>query len=213
MPVNPMNLEDELRYCVADSGARTLLAAQELYEYANPLLHSGDIDHLIVHAYSDYLAGNPGMQVPAAVSAPRLALEDTKLTLWQEALARKLAPAGFNGRQDDLCVIAYTSGTTGQPKGCMHTHGTVMASVAASTVWRGGSPAFSCLAIAPLFHFLGMQGGMNVPIFNGSTVVVMQRWDREAALLLIERYRVNIWSAPPSMIVDFLQQAREHFPE
>ncbi|WP_166262050.1 long-chain-fatty-acid--CoA ligase [Marinobacter salicampi] len=203
VPVNPMNLEDELRYCVADSGARTLLAAQELNEYACPLLNAGDIDHLILHAYSDYLPTRLDMQVPAAVSAPRLALGDTKLTLWQDALARELAPAAFDGKCDDLSVIAYTSGTTGQPKGCVHSHVTVMASVAASTVWRGGSPAFSCLAIAPLFHFLGMQGGMNVPIYNGSTVIVMQRWDREAALLLVERYRVNMWSAPPSMIVDF----------
>lgn len=203
VPVNPMNLEDELRYCVADSGARILLAAQELFEYANPLRQSGDIEHLIVHAYSDYLTATLDMPVPAAVSAPRLALSATNATLWQDALTRELTPASFDGKGDDLCVIAYTSGTTGHPKGCVHSHGSVMASVAASAVWRGGSPAFSSLAIAPLFHFLGMQGGMNGPIFNGSTVVIMQRWDREAALLLIERYQVNMWSAPPSMIVDF----------
>ncbi|MEX0604548.1 MAG: long-chain fatty acid--CoA ligase [Marinobacter sp.] len=203
VPINPMNLEDELRYCVADSGARTLLAAQELFEFANPLLLSGDIGHLIVHAYSDYLAPTLDMQVPAAVSAPGLALAGQDVALWQDALAQALSPAHFEGRHDDLCVIAYTSGTTGKPKGCVHSHSTVMASVAASAVWRGGSPAFSSLAIAPLFHFLGMQGGMNGPIYNGSTVVIMQRWDREAALLLIERYRVNMWSAPPSMIVDF----------
>ncbi|WP_152208036.1 long-chain fatty acid--CoA ligase [Marinobacter changyiensis] len=203
VPINPMNLEDELRYCVVDSGARALLVAQELFEYANPLLQSGEIEHLIVHAYSDYLPATLEMQVPSAVSAPRLGLSTTSVTLWQDALAQELTPARFNGKHNDLCVIAYTSGTTGHPKGCVHSHGTVMASVAASAVWRGGSPAFSSLAIAPLFHFLGMQGGMNGPIFNGSTVVIMQRWDREAALLLIERYRVNMWSAPPSMIVDF----------
>ncbi|WP_166267296.1 long-chain fatty acid--CoA ligase [Marinobacter caseinilyticus] len=203
VPINPMNLEDELRYCVADSGAKTLLAAQELFEYANPLVQSGDIEHLIVHAYSDYLTTTLDMQVPAAVSAPRQDLGTTNITLWQDVLTRELTPARFEGEYDDLCVIAYTSGTTGHPKGCVHSHGTVMASVAASAVWRGGSPVYSSLAIAPLFHFLGMQGGMNGPIFNGSTVVIMQRWDREAALLLVERYGVNMWSAPPSMIVDF----------
>lgn len=203
VPVNPMNLEDELRYCVADSGARTLLAAQELYEYAHPLLQFEDIDHLIVHAYSDYLSATPDMQVPVSVLAPKLALSATNITLWRDALTQKLTPARFGGSQDDLCLIAYTSGTTGHPKGCVHSHGTVMASIAASAVWRGGSPAHSSLAIAPLFHFLGMQGGMNGPIFNGSTIVIMQRWERDTALLLIERYRVNMWSAPPSMIVDF----------
>lgn len=203
VPVNPMNLAEELHYCVTDSGARIVLAAQELWELARPLLSSGDIEHLIVHAYSDYLTEPTDLFVPDAVSVPRQKLTVPGVTLWLDALARKLSPAPFKGSHDDLCVIGYTSGTTGKPKGCVHTHGSVLASVAGSAVWRGGSPAFSFLAIAPLFHFLGMQGGMNGPIYNGSTAVIMQRWDRDAALKLIERYSVNMWSAPPSMIVDF----------
>ena len=203
VPVNPMNLADELRYCVANSGARTVLAAQELFEQAHPLLNSGDIDSLIVHAYSDYLTEPTDVSVLDAVSVPRKALTAPGIALWTDVLARELSPAPFGGSHDDLCVIGYTSGTTGKPKGCVHTHGSVMASVAGSAVWRGGSPAFSSLAIAPLFHFLGMQGGMNGPVYNGSTAVIMQRWDRDAALKLIERHRVNMWSAPPSMIVDF----------
>ncbi|MDF0749660.1 long-chain fatty acid--CoA ligase [Marinobacter sp. 71-i] len=203
VPVNPMNLAEELHYCVTDSGARTVLAAQELCEHARPLLRSGYIEHLIVLAYSDYLTEHTDVSVPDAVTAPRQELADPGVTLWRDALARGMDPAPFEGKHDDLCVIGYTSGTTGKPKGCVHTHGSVLASVAGSAVWRGGSPAFSSLAIAPLFHFLGMQGGMNGPIYNGSTAVIMQRWDRDAALKLVERHRVNMWSAPPSMIVDF----------
>ncbi|MBD3656969.1 MULTISPECIES: long-chain fatty acid--CoA ligase [Marinobacter] len=203
VPVNPMNLAEELQYCVADSGARTALVAQELYGNAQPLLASGDLDHLVVHAYADYLTEATDLAVPAAVTAPRQEHAGSGVTLWQDALDRNLTPAAFAGKHDDLCVIGYTSGTTGHPKGCVHSHSTVMASVAASAVWRGGSPAFSALAIAPLFHFLGMQGGMNGPIFNGATAVLMQRWDRDVALKLIERHRVSLWSAPPSMIVDF----------
>ncbi len=158
VPVNPMNLAEELQYCVANSGARTALVAQELYGNAQPLLASGDLDHLVVHAYSDYLTEATDLAVPAAVTAPRQDHAGSGVTLWQDALDRNLTPATFGGKHDDLCVIGYTSGTTGHPKGCVHSHSTVMASVAASAVWRGGSPAFSALAIAPLFHFLGMQG-------------------------------------------------------
>lgn len=203
VPVNPMNLAEELHYCVTNSGAKVVLAAQELCEQARPLLGSGDIEHLIVHAYSDYLTEPTDVSVPDAVTAPRQELTGPGMTLWRDALAAEINPASFAGKHDDLCVIGYTSGTTGKPKGCVHTHGSVLAAVAGSAVWRGGSPAFSCLAIAPLFHFLGMQGGLNGPIYNGSTAVIMQRWDRDTALKLIERHRVNMWSAPPSMIVDF----------
>lgn len=203
VPVNPMNLTDELRYCVTDSGARTVLAAQDLYSNAEPLLSSNDVDHLIVHAYVDYLTETTDLAVPAAVTEPRRLFLHPGVTLWTDVLDRDNVPLPFSGKHDDLCVIGYTSGTTGHPKGCVHSHSTVMASIAASAVWRGGSPAFSALAIAPLFHFLGMQGGMNGPIFNGATSVVMQRWDRDVAMKLIERHGVSLWSAPPSMIVDF----------
>jgi len=53
-----------------------------------------------------------------------------------------------------------------------------------------------------------MQGSLNTPIYNGSTSVLLPRWDRDAAARYIERYRVNAWSAVPSMIIDFLSNPR-----
>ncbi|MDO6459655.1 long-chain-fatty-acid--CoA ligase [Granulosicoccaceae sp. 1_MG-2023] len=203
VPVNPMNLADELAYCVSNSGARTVLLGQELYENAAPLLASGDVDRLLVHAYSEYIETPTDLRLPEAVQAPLRELSGPGVTLWRDALRSGAEPAEFTGKGEDLAVIGYTSGTTGHPKGCVHTHNSVLAAVASAAVWRGGTPAHVSLAIAPLFHFLGMQGGMNGPVFNGATMVLMQRWDRDVALQLIERYKVSQWSAPPSMIVDF----------
>jgi fatty-acyl-CoA synthase/long-chain acyl-CoA synthetase len=107
--------------------------------------------------------------------------------------------AGYN----TLCMLAYTSGTTGNPKGCMHTHGTMMSSAVGSQVWRSSSPESVVLAVAPMFHLLGMQNCMHSPIYLGATVVLMPRWDRALAADLIERYRVSAWGAPPAMLVDF----------
>lgn len=203
VPVNPMNLSEEVRYCVTNSGARTALVAQELLDKTQPILESGELDQVIVHAYSDYLTEKTDLALPASLTVPRSIEAGNGVVDWKQALDSNHAPDEFTGKSEDLSVIGYTSGTTGFPKGCVHSHGTVMAAVAASAVWRGGSPAFPALAIAPLFHFLGMQGGMNGPIYNGATCVLMQRWDRDVALKLIERYQVSLWSAPPSMIVDF----------
>ncbi len=203
VPVNPMNLTDELQYCVSNSGAKLVVLAQELFEQARPLLESGAADCLLVHTYSDYLVEATDLLVPAAVKVPRQVEPEPGVILWKDALAAKQVPDAFTGKHDDLCLIAYTSGTTGDPKGCVHSHSTVMAAVVASAAWRGGSLSASVLAIAPLFHALGMQASMNNPIYNGSTVVLMQRWDRQVALQLIEKYRVDYWGTPPSMIVDF----------
>jgi len=103
----------------------------------------------------------------------------------------------------DLALLPYTSGTTGHPKGCMHTHQTVLASLAASHVWKGLHCDTVVLAVAPLFHMLGLQNGMNMPIFLGGTAVMLPRWNPALAARLIERHRVTAWTAPPAMILDF----------
>ena len=78
-------------------------------------------------------------------------------------------------------MLAYTSGTTGNPKGCMHTHGTMMTAAVGSQIWRSSTPESVVLAVAPMFHLLGMQNCMNSPIYLGATVVLMPRWDRALA--------------------------------
>jgi fatty-acyl-CoA synthase len=58
------------------------------------------------------------------------------------------------------------------------------------------------LAVAPMFHLLGMQNCMNSPLYLGATVVLMPRWDRELAARLIARHRVSHWTCIPTMIID-----------
>jgi fatty-acyl-CoA synthase len=48
-----------------------------------------------------------------------------------------------------------------------------------------------------------MQGGMNGPLYNGNTVVILPRWDRNAAAQCVQRYRISSWTAIPTMIQDF----------
>jgi len=203
VPVNPMNLAGELEFCVSDSGATTALVAQELYRNVAPLLESGSLNRVIVHTYSDYLSGEKTVGLPEVVAEPRNVPANPNVVAWAYALSAGRPPVPYVGTHNDLCLIGYTSGTTGNPKGCVHTHSTIMAAVAGTSAWRANGPASTVLAIAPMFHALGMQAGMNTPVFNGSTVVVMQRWDRQVALELIERHRVTSWSGAPSMFVDF----------
>src|SRR5687768_15991360 len=62
------------------------------------------------------------------------------------------------------------------------------------------------LAALPMFHVTGLQNGLNSPIYRGATTVVMTRWDKRCAAMLIERFRVNAWTAIPTMLFDFLIQ-------
>src|SRR6202051_2961730 len=118
-------------------------------------------------------------------------------------LASGFQPGPLTAGPDDLCVMPYTSGTTGEPKGCMHTHRSAMHTLVASMRWFALTPELTFLAVAPFFHVTGMQGSMNGPLYNGNTVVLLPRWDRVVAAQCVQRYRIASWTAVPTMIQDF----------
>ena len=215
VPVNPMNRTDELRHYVHDSGATVAFVPQDLHAQAQPLVDvtgeepsEGKLQHLIVAAYSDYLQVPTDLPVPAFVSAPRQAIDAPGVTLWSDMLAQQRTPGPITTGPDDLCVMPYTSGTTGHPKGCMHTHRSAMSTLVGGVQWFARTQDSTYLAVLPLFHVTGLSGSMNGPLFVGATVVVLPRWDRDAAAQLIQRYRVTIWQAISTMVVDFLANPR-----
>jgi fatty-acyl-CoA synthase len=197
VPVNPMSKAQEVRYYTENSGARIAFVAQELLAHFEP----GLFDRIVVHAYSEAVAD-------ASDEIPDWVLEPLRPVSRPDCVGWAGVPAAGDGadpgvRPADLAILPYTSGTTGHPKGCMHTHQTVIASLAASHVWKGLHCETVVLAVAPLFHMLGLQNGMNMPIFLGGTSVMLPRWNPALAARLIERHRVTAWTAPPAMILDF----------
>jgi fatty-acyl-CoA synthase len=121
-----------------------------------------------------------------------------------DALAAAFAPQPASATAEDLCAILYTSGTTGKPKGCMHTHGTIMCTAVGGAMWEGLGADSVALDTAPLFHVTGMQHSMNAPIFAGAAIALLPRWDAEAAGYMIERYGCTHWANVPTMVVDLL---------
>ena len=211
VPVNPMNMTTELRHYVGDSGATVAIVAQDIHPQMQPLLGAGEgrgLQQILVAAYSDYLKAETDLKVPDFVKAPRQALTGPGVTLWSDALAQKLQPGPITVGPDDLCVMPYTSGTTGHPKGCMHTHRTVMHTMMAGYQWFGIQQDAVYLAVLPFFHVTGMQGSMSGPLQAGSTVVLLPRWDRDAAAQCIARYGVTSWTAIPTMVIDFLMNPK-----
>jgi fatty-acyl-CoA synthase len=203
VPLNPMNVTQEFLRYARDAGASTVIVSQELYARVEPLLRDANLRHVIVTAYSDYLCRATDLMVPDYIGAPRVAFGGPGVTLWSDVLASDIRPGPLTAGPDDLCVMPYTSGTTGAPKGCMHTHRSTMHTLVASMAWFALQPETALLGVAPLFHVTGMQGSMNGPLYVGNTVVLLPRWDREAAAECVERYRIGSWTAIPTMIQDF----------
>jgi len=201
VPVNSMNRTEELRHYVEDAQAQVAIVGQELYGRIAPL----ELPHVIVATYSDYLRTPSDLPIPDFV---RAAPEPTGGVAWRDAIGAALEPDPHTAVGNDLAVMPYTSGTTGKPKGCMHTHASVQATATSYLHWRGDNGHSVVLSALPMFHVTGMQAGMNSPLHRGATIVLLSRWDRDCAAMQIERARVTNWSAITTMLVDFVSNPR-----
>jgi len=101
----------------------------------------------------------------------------------------------------DLAVLMFTSGTAGSPRAAMLTHGNLLANleqVQASEGRRRG-PDDTALAVLPLFHIFGLNVVLDGGLAAGSTVVLMDRFDAEAALAAVVEHGVTDLTGPPTM--------------
>ncbi len=202
VPVNPMSKTEELRHIARDTGATTILCGQDIFPFAQPLL-GAELKHAITAAYADYLTAPTDLSLPDIVAAPRAPVSSPAVS-WSAALDANCVSGPHTATHDDWCVLPYSSGTTGAPKGCLHSIRGVTATLFGSIAWNPATPESVQLVTLPLFHVTGMQNSMNAPIFNGATLVVMTRWDRRVAAELIRRHRVTHWRNITTMCVDFL---------
>ncbi|MGN6530086.1 MAG: long-chain fatty acid--CoA ligase [Burkholderiaceae bacterium] len=210
VPVNAMNKAEEFGHYIVDPGTRVVICGAELagiVASANAALPPSQRAACVLAArYADEL---PEDFAPDLVPPPSMRdwlLADPPLPAgtvrWRDALAQRLVPGPTVNGPDDLALLPYTSGTTGLPKGCMHTHRTLMHNVVGSGLWGSSGAESVVLGVVPMFHITGMLYGVIGPMFNGATVVVMPRWERELAGRLISRHRVTHWTCIPTMIID-----------
>jgi len=217
VPVNPMNRAEELKHYITDPDAKVAIIAADLapeLARANAQLAPGDrLKHMIVTHYSDAF----DLQAEGAETLPTAwqdwlgtrhaqpVLDGGAVMDWADALRGNTATlSAHSATPQDLAVLPYTSGTTGLPKGCMHTHASIMHNAVASCLWGNSTFENVVLSVVPMFHITGMVSVMHAAIYGGATLVVMPRWDRELAGRLISRWRVTHWTNIPTMVIDLL---------
>lgn len=87
--------------------------------------------------------------------------------------------------------MVFTSGTTGRPKAAMLTFGNALFKTAAAAQGYLLKHEDQTLAVAPLSHIAGMLMGVNLPVYQSTSCILLTRFDPVAAIQAIERYRVN----------------------
>ncbi len=211
VPVNPMNKADEFGHYIADSGARIVLTTADLAgivaQASAELPAEQRLQQVVATRFAEAMPAGPldPAERPSEAILQWL-LADPPLppgTLrWAEVLAAGHQPAPHTAGPDDMALLPYTSGTTGKPKGCIHTHRTLMHNAIGGGQWGHAGPETVSLGVVPMFHITGFIYGVLGSVAGGGTTVILPRWDRELAGRLIARHQVSHWTCIPTMIID-----------
>ena len=93
VPINPMNLAEELKHYISDTGASTIIVAGDLYGHVKDHIHPGQsnsLSHVVVSTYSDYLKSPTDLKVPDFIKAPSIQPTELGVVSWSEAITKNI---------------------------------------------------------------------------------------------------------------------------
>jgi fatty-acyl-CoA synthase len=162
-PLNFRLTAHELAFMVNDSGALAFFYDTELADVIPALQGKTDVEHWIS---IDPLGGASDLESIIATAAPHY----------------DFCPQG----EDDLCMIMYSSGTTGTPKGVMFHHRQITYTCAGAVAGLGASDAMVGLVVMPLFHIGGLMAFAMVAMNFGGTTIIVRSFDAGQMLALFD---------------------------
>ena len=210
---SPLYALRELRHQLVDSDTEVMVTLDlpQLYPQIAALKGEGKLHAVVVASLSDFL---PEAAVRAMVGAPAKRTPGFGQEIDFKTLTDNdgvMPPPAHKDLAEEIAVLQYTGGTTGEPKGAMLTHANLSAVVAMRDRWVEHvlTPgADSTLAVLPLFHVYGMSMVMLAALSGGTKLILHLRFDAERVLVDIARKRPTLFSGVPTMFAAMLQHPR-----
>ena len=188
-PCNALASKKEFTHQLQDADAKILIAAETMADMAMSAAEGLGLRVILA----------PVGETVAALPADAVRFDDLIHT------GRKRPADVVIDPRDDMAVLLYTGGTTGDPKGAVLTHRNIVANTIQFAEWYAldpGKEVFVCTI--PMSHSGGMSGVMNVPLYSGATLVVLRRFLAETVARVIEQYRATRFFGVPTMFVALL---------
>ena len=113
-------------------------------------------------------------------------------------------PAAATGEAADVACVLWTAGSSGEPKGVLHTQRTLAYKAKVMVDVHGLTAEDVVLMPAPLAHISGLLNGLLVPQAAGMRSVFMAKWDPEHALDLIEAEHITFMVGPPTFFIGLM---------
>ena len=181
-PINVMLTPKEVGFVVEDCGATALLASRDKGE---PLLElKGDSSLKEIIIFDD--------EVPDGARSFNAMLEENSADLQVKTVS-----------SDELSTICYTSGTTGHPKGAMHSHRNVIMNAALAATLTIRTRHDTVVTALPLPHVYG-NVIMNTTFLYGMTLVLLPLYDEVEVLEAIQEHKATLFEGVPTMYMYLL---------
>lgn len=201
VPVHALLKRREIEYVLRDSGAALLVCAAPLLAEGAAGAALAGVETVTVLAPAAPAASGADAGVPS----PDVPVPDRL-----EALAASAEPLVTYVPRDpfDTATILYTSGTTGKPKGAEGSHFALLEQVNTNLMstfdMRRGDVLLGAL---PLFHTFGQTCTMNTGFRAGATIVMLPKFDGDAALAAMVEHECGIFMGVPTMYMGLLDAA------
>ncbi len=182
VPLNMSEDDDRLRYILENSGTKLIFCREDYLRRIKEC--SPDTEPTVVAVYDNRSADN-GFHALAAEQQPAELTHDDAL--------------------DEECLIVYTSGTTGNPKGVVLIQRNLMADGASISAWHGIKDSDTMMCVLPVHHVNGTIVTHVTPMYAGATVVLNRKFQTEHFFPRIKVENVSIVSVVPTLLAFLLE--------
>jgi len=186
VPMNPIYTAREISFILSNSKAKAAIALSALQPVLTPM--KDQIEDLQLLIYTESIEN-----------------EITIDQLVQEGQESETGYAEPERNEDDLAVILYTSGTTGQPKGAMLSHRNMASNAEAMGILFELVPEDRMVAVLPMFHVFCMTVCMNGPIRTGAAIIIVPKFHPADVLQTIREQKATCFAGVPTMYNYLLQ--------
>lgn len=198
-PIVPIYRHSELRYFLSDSESEFIIIPDTF----------NDFDYL--EMIDDIASDCPHLQAAIVLGGEEPTVDSELETISYSSLTATdpstLEPATPD--PNDIHALIYTSGTTSDPKGVLHTHNTLLYEEQTTVELLGLSSQTTVFMASPVTHITGVVYALEMPFLEGMDVVMMDKWDPEKAVELIDEYTCNFTVAA----TPFLQGIHDAAPD